>query len=125
RLFESSQHCGAAAGSRAAVSAHGGIFERESAGRGYGVFLGATEGIRLGPDACPKSALSERHRIVARAARIIHLVATPNRLRQRNDLYFGASQAAERRAGFRRELDCGYRSCRTSPPIRSSKVSRS
>ena len=39
------------------------------------------------------------------------------RLRQRNDLHIGTSQAANRRAGFRRELDCGYRSCRTSAPV--------
>src|SRR5262245_47011487 len=30
---------------------------------------------------------------------------------------FGTSQAAIRRAGFRRELDCRYRSCPTSAPV--------
>ena len=117
RLFESSQQRGATARSRVVVSANGGVFEREPAGRGCGIFLGATEGIRLSPDGCSKSALSQRHRIVARAARILRLVAAPSRLRQRNDLDIGTSQAANRRAGFRRELDCGYRSCRTSPPV--------
>ena len=55
--------------------------------------------------------------IVARAARIRDLVAAPNWLRQRNNLYIGTSQAAKRRAGFRRELDCGHRSCRTPRPV--------
>ena len=59
----------------------------------------------------------ERYRIVARAERILHLAAAPDRLRQGNDLYIGASQAAKRRAGLRRELGCGYCSCRTSPPV--------
>ena len=117
RLFESSQQRGATARSRVVVSADGGVFEREPAGRGGGIFLGAAEGIQFSPDGCSKSALSKRHRIVARAARNLRLVATPNRLRQRNDLDIGASQAANRRAGFRRKLDCGYRSCRTSPPV--------
>src|SRR5262249_15605976 len=97
---------------RVGVSANGGVFEHEPAGRGYGIFLGATEGIRLSPDGCSKGALSERHRIVARAARILHLVAAPRRLRQRNNRYIGTSQATNRRAGFRRELDCGHWSCR-------------
>src|SRR5262244_3677229 len=37
------------------------------------------------PDSYSKSALSERHRIVARAARILRLVGAPDRLRQRNN----------------------------------------
>ena len=78
RLFESSQQRGAAARSRVVVSAHGRVFEREPAGRGRGIFLGATKGIRLSTDCSSKSALSERHRIVARAARILCLVAAPS-----------------------------------------------
>src|SRR5262249_41682062 len=68
-------------------------------------------------DSYSKSALSERHRIVARAARILRLVGAPDRLRKKNNLYVGTSQAANRRAVFRRELDWGYRSCRTPPPV--------
>src|SRR5262249_32007086 len=117
RLFESSQQRGAAERSRAVVSANGGLFECEPAGRGCGIFLGAVEGIRLSPHGSSKSVLSERHWIVACAARIFHLVAEPGRLRQRSDLHTGTSQAANRRAGFCRELDCGYRSCPTSAPV--------
>src|SRR5262249_58085084 len=49
RLFEGSQQRGATARPRAAVSVNGGVFEREPAGRGCGIFLGAAEGIRLAP----------------------------------------------------------------------------
>src|SRR5215467_8874039 len=92
RLFESGQQRGATWRSTVGISAHGGVFERELAGRGRGILLGKTEGIRLSPVGCSKSVLSERHRVVARAARIRHLAAAPSRLRQRNDLYIGPSQ---------------------------------
>src|SRR5262245_9126860 len=117
RLLEGRQQRDAAARSRVVVSANGGLFEREPAGRGCGIFLGAAEGIRPSSDGSSKSVLSERHWIVTCAARILHLVAEPGRLRQRNDLHIGTSQAADWRTGFRRELDCGYRSRPTSPPV--------
>src|SRR5262245_27430785 len=124
RLFESRQQRGTTARSRVVVSVNGGLFEREPAGRGCGIFLGAAEGIRLSPHGSSKSVLSERHWIVACAARILRLVAEPGRLRQRHDLHVATSQTANRRAGFRRELDCGYRSCPTSPPVSSKEGSR-
>ena len=86
-------------------------------GEGAEFFSARLKEFELSPDGCSKSALSERHRVIARATRIFRLVAAPSRLRQRNNFYIGTSQAANRRAGFRRELDCGYRSCRTSPPV--------
>src|SRR5262249_39544176 len=68
RLFESSQQRGAAARSRAVVSANGGLFECEPAGRGCGIFLGAVEGIRLSPHGSSKSVLSERRDALDRIA---------------------------------------------------------
>src|SRR5262249_17254674 len=103
--------------SGAAVSTHGWIFEREPAGRGCRIFLGATEGIRLSPHSCSKGALSERHRIVARAELILCLVAAPHWLRQGNDIHFGTTHATKGRTGLRRQLDWGYRPSRTSPPV--------
>ena len=46
RIFEGRKQRGATAGSTVAVSPDGAVFEREPAGRGRGVFLGAAEGIR-------------------------------------------------------------------------------
>src|SRR5262249_10967622 len=86
RLFESSQQRGTTSRSRVVVSINGGVLKREPERRGRRIFLCAAEGIRLSPDGYSKSALSERHWIVARAARILRLVGAPDRLRQRNNL---------------------------------------
>jgi len=121
RISESRKQRGAAARSTVAVSAYGGVFEREPSRRGCRVFLGAIEGIRTSPDGRSKGAVSERHRIVASSARILSFLAVPNRLRQRNDCYPGTSQAAFRRASLRGELDCRHRPCSTAQLLPSAE----
>src|SRR6266568_5387219 len=116
RIFEGRKQRGTAARSTIAVSAYGGVLEREPAGRGCRVFLRAPEGIRTSPDGRSKAAVSECHRIVASSACIFSFPAAPSRLRQRDDRYLGTSQAAFRRGNLCCELDC--RHC----PYRASKL---
>src|SRR5712691_10001494 len=121
RIFEGRKQRGAAARSTVAVSAYGGVLEREPAGRGCRVFLRAPEGIRASPDGRSKGVVLERHRIVASSACIFSFLAAPSRLCQRDDRYIGTSQAAFRRASLRGELDCRHRPCSASKPLPSEE----
>ena len=76
------------------------VLEREPAGRGRRVFLGATEGIRTAFDGRPKSAVSERDRALAGPACLFGPVAAAGGLRERHDRHIGSSQAAIRRGEF-------------------------
>src|SRR6267378_1106897 len=123
RISEGRKHRRATARSTIAFSADGAILECPIAGRWRGVLFGPTERIQPAIDGRSKGVVSERHRTIARPARIFGLVVAQNRLCEGHHRDPRSSQAAFQRASLRCELDCRHCSYRTSKPFPSEEGS--